>query len=268
MYTRDMEPRLAVCGHTARSLAETAAFAREARGHVAVDLSLVPADLGSVIGHSDTLRTLCGPAGVEIRYHLPLGYREIGHADPAEADRALGWMEEAVTQVALAGGTMLTVHAGLPSDASARRVLETAERLRRLVEHGSALGVTVCLENLRWGLTSDPQAFMEIVAISGCAVTLDVGHAASSDFAAAGFGAREFAALVHPLVRNAHVYEREVEHHIAPLDLTALAPALDVLLEAPRCDWWVVELHDLAEARRTRAMLVEFLEQAPMRLAV
>ncbi len=268
MYTRDMEPKLAVCGHTLPSLEETAAFACELRGHAAIDLSLVPNDLASVVPRTEKLRALCSDADLEIRYHLPLGYREIGHADPAEAGLALEWMLDAVSQVALAGGTMLTLHAGLPSDASRERVAATGERLRDVVAHGADLGVAVCLENLRWGLTSDPMAFMDLIAASGAAVTLDLGHAASSDFAAHGFGAEEFARLVSPLVRNAHVYEREVERHFAPIDLTALAPALDVLLQAPRCDWWVVELHEAADAWRTRAMLAEFLDTAPVRLAV
>lgn len=268
MYTPDMEPKLAVCGHTAPSLEATLALACEHKGHAAIDLSLVSHDLGSVILHTGTLRALCVSEDLEIRYHLPLGYREIGHADEAQATLALAWMTEAVSQVALAGGTMLTLHAGLPSDASRERVLATTERLRRIVVHGDELGVRVCLENLRWGLTSQPDDFMELVALSGAAITLDVGHAASSDAAERGFGAVDFARLVAPYVHNAHVYEREVGSHIAPVDLKALAPALDVLLEAPHCDWWVVELHNVEEARRTRALLAEFLAGAPLRLAV
>lgn len=268
MYTRDMEPRLAVCGHTSPSIEATLALACEHDGHAAVDLSLVPADLGSVVFHTHTLRALYSGEDLEIRYHLPLGYREIGHADPAEADRAVAWMTEAVSQVALAGGAYLTLHAGLPGDATRGRIAATTSRLAGIVAHGADLGVRVCLENLRWGLTSDPDEFMGLVIGSGASVTLDVGHAASSDVAARGFGAEQFARMVAPHVRNAHVYEREESCHVAPLDLVALTPPLDVLLDETSCDWWVVELHDLEEARRTRAMLVEFLAQALVRLAV
>jgi len=267
MYTRDMEPTLAVCGHTAPSLEATIGLVREVVGHPGVDLSLVPRDLGSVVFQTHALRTVYPGDDLEIRYHLPLGYREIGHADPAEADVALGWMTEAVSQVALAGGSYLTLHAGIPGDASRERISSTTERLAGIVAHGVGLGVEVCLENLRWGLTSDPDEFMGLVTGSGASVTLDVGHAASSDIAARGFGAEQFARLVAPHVRNAHVYEREVEQHVAPLDLVALTPALDVLLGETRCDWWVVELHNVPDARRTRAMLAEFLETAVVRLA-
>jgi hypothetical protein len=73
--------------------------------------------------------------------------------------------------------------------------------------------------------------------------------------------------MVAPYVRNAHVYEREEGSHIAPLDLVALTAPLDVLLDETHCDWWVVELHNVEDARRTRAMLAEFLETALVRLA-
>ncbi len=130
MYTPGMEPRLAVCGHTTPSIEATLALACELDGHAAIDLSLTPTDLGAVVGHTHVLRALNMDADLEIRYHLPLGYREIGHADPAEAKRALAWMTEAVSQVALAGGTYLTIHAGLPGDATRGRISATSERLR------------------------------------------------------------------------------------------------------------------------------------------
>ncbi len=267
MYTRDMEPTLAVCGHTAPSPEATVEFVREVAGRAGIDLSLAPRDLASTAETTRVLRSLALGHDLDIRYHLPLGYREIGHEDPAEADLALGWMTEAVSQVAVAGGRYLTLHAGLPHDAPRGRISATTERLAEIVAHGVGLGVEVCLENLRWGLTSDPDEFMGLVTGSGASVTLDVGHAASSDVAARGFGAEQFARMVAPYVRNAHVYEREEGCHIAPLDLTALTAPLDVLLDETPCDWWVVELHNIEEARRTRAMLAEFLESALVRLA-
>ncbi|MDO8950586.1 MAG: TIM barrel protein [Actinomycetota bacterium] len=267
MYNPDMEPRIAVCGHTSPLIEATLALAFEHHGHAAIDLSLIPTDLGSVVFHTHTLRSLSAGSDLEIRYHLPLGYREIGHADAAEADLALAWMTEAVSHVALAGGGFLTIHTGLPGDATRARIAATTSRLAEVVAHGENLGVRVCLENLRWGLTSDPDEFMGLVTGSGALVTLDVGHAASSDVAARGFGAEQFARMVAPYVRNAHVYEREESFHIAPLDLVTLTAPLDVLLDETHCDWWVVELTDVEEARRTRAMLVEFLAQAPVRLA-
>jgi sugar phosphate isomerase/epimerase len=268
MYTPGMNPRIAVCGHTTPSVEATLALACEHDDHAAIDLSLVPTDLGAVVFHTHTLRALYPGDDLEIRYHLPLGYREIGHAESLEAERALAWMIEAVSQVSLAGGRYLTVHTGLPGDATRARIDATIARLAAVVACGASLGVTVCLENLRWGLTSDPDEFLGLVTGSGAAVTLDIGHAASSDAALRGFAAEQFARMVAPHVRNAHVYEREESCHIAPLDLVALGPALDVLLDESDCDWWVVELLEIGEARRTRAMLVDFLEAAPVRLAV
>jgi sugar phosphate isomerase/epimerase len=137
----------------------------------------------------------------------------------------------------------------------------TKERLRELVERGHEVGVTVCLENLRWGLTSEPSHFIELVEAAGSAITLDVGHAVSSETARAGTttGA-EFARMLAPRIVGAHVYDREDPHHIAPTDLDRIGDTLKVLLEETPCKWWVIELFSAEDIRPTRELLLDFLQ--------
>ena len=120
--------------------------------------------------------------------------------------------------------------------------------------------MTICLENLRWGLTSEPAHFIELVEAADTAVTLDVGHAVSSETAHAGAttGA-EFARMLAPRIVGAHVYDREDPHHIAPTDLERIGDTLSVLLDETACRWWVIELFSADEIRPTRELLLEFL---------
>jgi sugar phosphate isomerase/epimerase len=96
---------------------------------------------------------------------------------------------------------------------------------------GRDVGVTVAVENLRWGPTSDPEAFLDLVDGSGARVTFDVGHAASSDAAARGYTAAHFARDLGGRIVGAHVYGRENERHHPPASLEEISDVLEALLE-------------------------------------
>jgi sugar phosphate isomerase/epimerase len=200
---------------------------------------------------------------IEIRYHFPLGHVELAAMDPDLGDEALKQFKAAVDVLTHAGGRYLTVHAALHTGAQEFPVYSQAKaRLRALVEYGLSQGVTVCLENLRWGLTSQPRHFMDLVAGSGAAVTFDVGHAVSSDIATTGeTSGADFARMMAPRIVGAHVYDREDPHHIAPTDLVSIGPTLKVLLAETLCEWWVIELFSAEEVRSTRQLLLDFLRQ-------
>jgi sugar phosphate isomerase/epimerase len=258
-----MIPSLAICGHATPALIETAELALEVPGQpLCVEYSFDPENVRSALEDTRFLRTLA-PESAEIRFHFPLGHIELADLDPDAGERALSRFFSAVEVVAEAGGEFLTVHAALPMGAHEFKVFgETKDRLRRLVEFGRDRGVTVALENLRWGLTSHPRHFIDLVEWSGSAVTLDVGHAVSSDVAESGaYSGAEFARLVAPRIVGAHVYDREAPHHIAPTDLDRIGETLRVLLGETGCRWWVIELFSADEIRSTRALLLDFLAQ-------
>jgi sugar phosphate isomerase/epimerase len=203
---------------------------------------------------------LAGPK-LELRYHFPLGRYEIADLDEGSADEALTQFLVAVDIVAKCGGKYLTVHAALHSGAHDYPVFaRTKERLRQLVEFGHELDVTVCLENLRWGLTSEPEHFVELVEFADAAVTFDVGHGVSSETAHSGrMTGEEYARLLAPRIVGAHIYDREDPHHIAPTDLARIGDTLQVLQRETSCRWWVIELFSAEEIRSTRQLLLSFL---------
>jgi sugar phosphate isomerase/epimerase len=210
-------------------------------------------------------------AGLELRFHLSPEV-EMAHADAAVAARALEHLKLGVDIAARYGGHSASARQALPPASTYATVhlacnesppgdLDWAaalDNLSALVAYGAARGVTVCLENLRRGWTSDPDRFLELVQRSGASVTFDLGHANSSSLSHRRL---EFLDRVAPRVVNAHVYAYEQEHvgHLAPSDLSVLRPLLAALL-ATSCDWWLIELSDRAAMERTRALLVDFLD--------
>ena len=101
---------------------------------------------------------------------------------------------------------------------------------------------------------------MSLADATGARVTFDVGHANSSDIAAAGYSAERFATDLGERIAGAHVYERECETHHAPDDLDRIGDTLHALCDVG-CDWWTVELVDPDDASRTAAMLGGFLDE-------
>ncbi len=238
--------------------------------HVGVEVTLNPDDLrgsmavaAAILGDESGGASAPASSAIEVRYHFPLGRYEIADPNPAHAYRALEHIARAVSAIAEQGGQVFTVHAALPSDVrGTNHFWATCARLREAVEIGVAHGVSVCVENLKWGATSEPRTFEELVEATGAAVTFDVGHANSSATAEAGFGADRFIRLIRPRILGAHVYERETDVHVAPETLNGMTSALDALQETP-CDWWTIELTRPVEVLHTAALLTAYLDEMP-----
>ncbi|MFC2037669.1 sugar phosphate isomerase/epimerase family protein [Chloroflexota bacterium] len=205
-------------------------------------------------------------AGVPVRYHGFFPEYEIGHQDAAVAERALAIHTAALEAMHGRGQPVITVHVGLDRTAPLDHG-RVVENLARTVQRGHELGITVCLENLRRGPTSHPGLLLAWAEASGAMITLDIGHALSSQHVqsggpvlskAEGLTALEFIDACGGRIREAHMYEREADRHYPPQDMILLAPIVDRLLEIG-CGWWTIELDDYAEALSTRALLLAYL---------
>ncbi len=224
-----------------------------------IEANVDPLDIESSVASAARLGALA-TSHLPVRYHFPLHGLELSVPDRHVADEALVAMKQAVAAIAAAGGDYLTVHAALPSHARHTEIFAaTAARLTDLVAEGRDHGVTVALENLKWGLTSEPDTFLGLVCTTGAAVTIDVGHAVSSDMCARGYSAERFIADCGPLVGSAHVYGHETDRHHPPTDLDRIGGALHALCDAG-CPWWTIELTDADDVRATRRLLSAFLD--------
>jgi sugar phosphate isomerase/epimerase len=197
-------------------------------------------------------------AGVPVRYHGFFPEHEIGHADPLVAERAMHVQETVLAAIKGRGEQVITLHIGL-SPHIPLNMDRAVENLSRLVAHGRELGITLCLENLRRGATSDPKTVTAWARASGAMITLDVGHAVSCRHVQDGkLTPVDFVEAFADRLLEVHMYEREEDRHYPPTDMTTLGPIVDALL-ATSCTWWTIELDSCAEAVTTRALLLDYL---------
>lgn len=254
-----MGPRIALTDPCNASFLWVPELAQDSLGSCALDIRLE----GDAVKHvPDVVAAVRSKATrpLELRYHFPLGGYDFSAKDAEEARLGFVGAARAIDGLAEMGGRFLTVHLPIGWDEVASRLSGARHRLTELTAYAAEQGVTVCLENLRGGVTSDPDVFMGLVDAAGCAVTLDIGHANSSDVAKRGFGSVDFAQMVAPHVRNAHVYDREDPHHHCPENLDRIGETLEALLKTG-CDWWVIELFDREEVAFTRDLLQGFLRE-------
>jgi sugar phosphate isomerase/epimerase len=201
--------------------------------------------------------------GFQVRYHCRFNEVDVAYTDQ-RGDDSLALLMRTVDQVALAGGSHMTVHSGLnnPSGAGIDHY-RAIDNLALLVAHGNRNGVAVALENLTTPLTNDPRLFNRIVAESGAYVTIDIGHAhAVRDLHPGKNIYNEYLVPFRERVLSAHVYHTELEGygHIPPKSLWDLFSRLETLSTAVSCDWWVIELMKPEEILRTREILRSYLD--------
>jgi sugar phosphate isomerase/epimerase len=208
---------------------------------------LLPVHLGAVI-----------EAGVAVRHHGFFPRHEIGHVDARRAEQAVRVHISALETMHGLGEQVITVHIGLNPETPLDPGRAVAN-LSRVVADAQGLGITVCLENLRRGPTSDPETMLAWARESGAMITLDVGHAVSCRRVQSGeLSPIDFVETFADRLLEVHMYERETDRHHPPRDMTVLGPIVD-RLQTTSCRWWTIELGDDDEALATRALLVDYL---------
>jgi sugar phosphate isomerase/epimerase len=146
----------------------------------------------------------------------------------------------------------------------------TLAGLADLAATARTLGVRMCLENLIRGWTSEPDLYEKLLRKTGCAGTLDVGHAHVCDSVSCGAYDIDDFAMPHPArILNAHIYHTETEQgHVPPSNYEDLETRLHLLSRLPLCDWWVLELREEKALLQTLDCVKEFLRANPARAAM
>ncbi|MDY6866740.1 MAG: hypothetical protein SVT56_02375 [Chloroflexota bacterium] len=198
--------------------------------------------------------------GLRIRYHGYLPGYEIGHHHPIEAEKGLIVHKKVLDQIKGRGEQIFTIHIGLnpndPIDSDTALI-----NLRKLVNYGNSLGITVCLENLRRGITSDPYVVADWSKKTGAMTTFDIGHAVSCDRVQNGtLTALSFLKIVSERLCEIHLYGREGDRHYPPERIEQIRDLLDFCLDTD-CHWWTIELDDYDEALFTRRLVQDYLKE-------
>lgn len=199
--------------------------------------------------------------GLKIRHHGFFPGFEFGDSDATRAERAMKVHYEALELMSGLGEPVVTCHAGLTHgvELDINRVIDN---LTKIVQYGKDRGVLVSLENLRKGLTSNPDTLLNIAEKSGANITLDIGHAVTCERVEAGeFSVPEIVNMFSSKLIEVHYYERETDQHYAPGNMQVLGPIVDALLQT-NCTWWTVELEEYPDILRTRELLFTHLKKS------
>ncbi|HEV8673341.1 MAG TPA: TIM barrel protein [Methylomirabilota bacterium] len=210
-------------------------------------------------------RTLDGfrSVGGLVSLHAPYTDLELGHRDAEYAAAALRILREYVEVAADLAAHHLNLHVGSHALAPEECAWDTLLRnLTALLDHAARRRVLLTVENLRLGLTSDPETFARLLRATGAPACFDVGHAHGSDWVQQGRGSVvDVLRSIPTRVAAAHVYFTETgDTHHPPREAGDLATTLDALIAAG-CDWWVVELHTRESLEQTRRVLDDYLGQ-------
>ncbi len=250
-----MKPTIAIPNIFGKDAERLASFARR-HGIGGIEWSLDPLDFDELPGVMQALE------GFEVRFHARFFGVDLAYNDHHRSNVSMKLFRSAADHAASSGKSYLTIHIGLGHSSmgplSWKRALEN---LAALADHGAENGVTVCLENLATGWTSDPDLFSQLIRYSGARVTLDIGHAH-----AAGEGLdrifRQFFFQNRERIAGAHIYHTEIDGigHVPPGDIDDIRTRLD-LLSLCGCRWWVIELFSPGEVLQARQLLEEYFDE-------
>jgi len=193
--------------------------------------------------------------------HAPYTDMEIGHRDPDHAGAAVRILQDYIDAAEELGVHHLNMHVGsfgLPLEELSWDGL--VRNVDRLLEYAARHGVRLTVENLKNGLTSDPETFVRLLKATGLPVTFDLGHAHGSAWVQEGRGSVvEFLRSIPTPILATHIYFTERnDAHFVPEKLADIGPALDGLVAAG-CDFWVLELHTSETLEQTRRIVDEYL---------
>ncbi|MHB0976103.1 MAG: sugar phosphate isomerase/epimerase family protein [Candidatus Aquicultorales bacterium] len=251
-----MKPILAATNVFDQDAESLAAFAR-LHGFEGIDWSFALDE--TVDGFAEKAKHL---EPFEIRYHCRFPRVDLAYKDD-RSEAAMEALQRSVRVAAAHGGRYVTVHIGLGLRTDDELDWgKGLDNLKALVEYGVELGIVVCLENLPALWTSEPPVFESMIALTGAGATIDVGHTEFRREQDAGITCDLYVTPHAERLFNAHIYHREISGmgHLAPANIDELSDRLDVLLTAPSCDWWVIELAGAEETVATKKMLAEYLD--------
>jgi sugar phosphate isomerase/epimerase len=196
--------------------------------------------------------------GVPVRYHGYFPGYEIGNVDSHKAAEALELHMRSVDAMEGLGEQVMTVHIGLVPHIELSYD-HVQKNLATLIDYAARKGVVISLENLRFGLTSDPEVVVELAEKCGSSITLDVGHAVTCDRVINGeMTVPQIVEMFAHLLKEVHYYEYETDSHYAPADMSILGPVIDGLLETD-CTWWTIELNSYSDILNTRRLTEQYV---------
>jgi sugar phosphate isomerase/epimerase len=198
--------------------------------------------------------------GLKIFYHSPFWDQAIGSTNEAIRQNTFSTLEMYLDFLQELEGSYLVIHAGV-SDAECPEE-NVVEDLQKLVDIAESKGITLCVENLRFGLSSDPHRLRQLAEDSGSRIVFDLGHANSCPWIQSEKrSSKDFLRIIENKVVGAHVYLKEEGGRHQPFrEIDEVKETLDELININGVVWWTIELPSIEDVIKQKLMLESYFK--------
>jgi sugar phosphate isomerase/epimerase len=197
--------------------------------------------------------------GLEVFYHSPFLDQAIGSANSVIRQNTFNNLRMYLEFLQELDARYLVIHAGVDEEECPRRNI--VDDLTRLVGIANTKSITLCVENLRYGLSSDPHNLRDLAEECGAKITFDLGHANSCDWTLnQNHSSKDFLRVIEERVVAAHIYLREGGGRHQPFTrIEEIKDTLDQLRSSNSVKWWTIELPDIEDTIREKLILDSYL---------
>jgi sugar phosphate isomerase/epimerase len=205
---------------------------------------------------------------IKVFYHSPFIDQALGSGNDTIRQNSFNTLKMYLDFLEELGGSHLIIHAGVDETECPKE--NVVEDVRKLVDIAESKSITICVENLRFGLSSDPHRLSELAGECGSKIAFDLGHANSCSWTAnEKRSASDFLEIIEDKVVAAHIYlKEEGGRHYAFREIGEVEKDLGRLIGISSVVWWTIELPLLEEVIREKLMIDSYFEkEIPARLA-
>lgn len=199
------------------------------------DLDYIPVPLSSQ--RREKLKREFEESHVLLRYHLPHSTCDVGSKSSKIRRISEEYLQLNLELIGGLGANYAVLHFAQYED----RDLPPLSSLESVIEIAAKHNITIAIENLTIGPTSNPKSLDEILSKSGAELALDVGHAQRTK------SLEELVSLFSSRITHVHFYGFEDDcynHRPFPSDIDALKTAR-FISRTSRASWWTIEMDNL-----------------------
>lgn len=155
----------------------------------------------------------------------------------------------------------LVIHAGVDDTECPEE--NVVDDLKKLVDIAETKSITLCVENLRFGLSSDPHRLRELAEECGSRIVFDVGHANSCHWTLdEKRSSKDFLRIIENSVVSAHVYLKEEGGRHHPFrEIEEVKDLLDHLTGLNSVVWWTIELPVIEDVIKEKLMIDSYFKR-------
>lgn len=183
---------------------------------------------------------------INICFHLPYSFYEVADEDQQIRKTSIDVLKRHIQYAAniSASTTDAVLHVGTTASSKLEIACESLEELSLFA---NSLGVTLCVENLIYGLTSFPDNLKKILLVEGIKFCFDMGHAD-----VVSHKIPNFIDLMAEDIKNCqhvHAYKTEIDFYHVPFDdyNQLISSSLANTVRDSNCKWVTLEIEDLQQ---------------------